>query len=68
MDKETSDLDVSVHGSGLCSPDQALQLGTAVVLRLHSQLLDVYIGGQQVVLTHPCRVDVEDLNSSLFIR
>lgn len=59
---------MSVHGSGLCSPDQALQLGAAVVLRLPGQLLDVYVTAQQVVLTHLGRVDVEDLNSSLFIR
>lgn len=63
-----SDLDVSVHGCGLRSPDQALQLRTAVVFGLHRQLFDVYVGGQQVVLTHLCRVDVEDLNSSLFVR
>lgn len=66
--EQDSDLDMSVHGSGLCSPDQALQLSTAVVLRLHGQLLDVYVSGQQLVLTHLGRVDVEDLNSSLFVR
>lgn len=65
---QDSDLDMSVHGSGLCSPDQALQLSTAVVLCLHGELLDADVTGQQVVLTHQGRVDVEDLNSPLFIR
>lgn len=68
MSLEDSHLDMSVHGSGLCGPDQALQLGTTVVLSLHCQLLNVYVSGQQVVLTHLCRVDVEDLNAALFIR
>lgn len=63
-----SDLDVPVHGGGLCRPDQPLQLGAAVVLRLHSQLLDVDIPGQQLVLTHLRRVDAEDLNAALLIR
>lgn len=68
MSPEDSDLDVSVHGRGLCGPDQALQLGTAVVLGLHRQLLNVNISGQQIILTHPRRVDLEDLNAALFIR
>lgn len=63
-----SDLDVSVHGGGLRSPDQSLQLGAAVVLGLHSELLNVYITGKQAVLSHHGRVDVEDLDSALLIR
>jgi len=61
-------LDVPVHGGGLCGPDQALQLGAAVVLRLRRQLLDVHVGGQQLVLAHLRRVDVEDLDAASFIR
>lgn len=68
MSLEDSDLDMSVHGSGLCSPDQALQLGTAVVLSLHRQLIKVYVISQQFVLTHLCCVDVEDLNAAPLIR
>lgn len=62
------DLDVSVHGGGLCGPDQALQLCAAEVLCLHGELVDVHVTGQKVVLTHLARVDLEDLNSALFIR
>lgn len=58
---------MSVHGGGLRSPDQSLQLGAAVVLGLHSELLNVYITRQQAVLSHRGRVDVEDLDSALLI-
>ena len=62
------DLNVPVHGGGLCGPDQTLQFGTTVVLGLHRQLLDVHVDGEQVVLTHLRCVDVEDLNAALLIR
>ncbi|KAK6329290.1 hypothetical protein J4Q44_G00012680 [Coregonus suidteri] len=64
----TGDLDMSVHGGGLGSSDQPLQLGSAVVLGLSGQLADVHVTSQQVELTHLSRVDVEDLDTPLLIR
>lgn len=66
--REVTDLDVSVHGGGLGRPDQPLQLGAAVVLRLGRQLLDVHVGGEQVEAFHLVGVDVQDLDSAFLIR
>lgn len=63
-----TDLDVSVHGGGLRRSDQTLQLSAAVVLGLHGELLDIDVAGQQLMLPHHGRVDVEDLDPPLFIR
>lgn len=65
--KHTS-LDVAVHGRGLGSSDQPLQLSPAEVLGLDGQLLNVHIAGQQLELAHLGRVDVEDLDAAVLIR
>lgn len=62
-----SDLDVAVHGCGLGSSDQTLQLCTTVVLGLSGQLFDVHINGQQVELFHLLGVNVQDLETALLI-
>lgn len=66
--REMSDLDVTVHRRGLSCPDQPFQLGTTVVLRLSCQFLDVHICGEQVEAFHLVGVDVQDLDTPLFIR
>lgn len=66
--KVQRDLDVSVHGGGLSSPDQPLQLGTAVVLSFGCQFLDVDIGSEQVEASHLVGVDGQDLDTALLIR
>lgn len=58
---------MSVHGSGLSSSDQTFQLSTTEVFGLHCQLCNVHVLSQQLVLPHPHRVDVEDLESALLI-
>lgn len=65
--RELTDLDVSVHGCRLSCPDQSLELGTAVVFRIGCQFLDVNICGEQVEAFHLVGVDVQDLDTSLFI-
>lgn len=59
---------MSVHGGGLCGPDEPLQLGAAVVLCLCGQLFDVNISSQQVKAPHLNGVDVQDLDATLLIR
>lgn len=66
--KVPSDLDVSVHGGGLSSPDQSLQLSTAVVLGLCCQFLDVDVGSEQVEASHLVGVNGQDLDTALLIR
>lgn len=59
---------MSVHCSGLSSPDQPLQLCTAVVLSLARQFLDVDIWSEQVEASHLVGVDGQDLDTALLIR
>lgn len=65
---QLTDLDVPVHGRGLGGPDQALQLGAAVVLGLSRQLGDVDVDGEQVEAAHLVGVDGQDLDSTLLVR
>lgn len=64
----SGDLDVSVHGGGLCRPDESFQLSAAVVLCLRSQLYDVNVYSQEVEASHLVCVDVQNLDTALFIR
>lgn len=66
--KVPSDLDVSVHGSRLSSPDQPLQLCTTVVLGLSCQFFDVNVRSEQVEVSHLAGVDVQNLDTALLIR
>lgn len=61
-------LDVPVHGGGLGGPDQPLQLGTAVVLGLGCQFLDVDVGSKQVEAAHLVGVNGQNLDTPLLIR
>lgn len=58
---------MAVHGRGLGGSDQPLQLSTAEVLGLGCQLLNIDVCGQQVEVAHLGRVDVEDLDTSMFV-
>ena len=65
--KVPRDLDMSVHGGGLSSPDQPLQLCSTVVLGLRRQLLDVHVKGQKIEASHLVGVDGQDLDTALLI-
>ena len=67
MAVDFTDLYVSVHSSGLCCSHQTFELSTAEVLGLYGQFFDVYISREQLMPSHPCCVDVKDLESAFLI-
>ena len=65
---QSAHLDQSVHGCGLGTPHQTLYLSSTEVPGPLSEVSQVHVLGQLVVLDHLSSVDVEDLLSAILIR
>ncbi len=67
IDHYTLYLNEAVHGSRLGGSNQALQFSSTVVLGLSSQFFNIHITRQEVKVTHLSCVNVQDLNTALFV-